>query len=100
MFEDKKITLATVKSFVRKNPNMYIKVGSKFDGMIDCVRNVDDDFSPIENTDLNVNRTLGINGAWFVGGSRDYFQSYKHNGFDGVRVYNCCGDFVLAVKVA
>lgn len=100
MFEDKsKITLATVKSMIRKNPNLYIKVGSKFDGMVDMVTTVKDSFAPIERTD-NSDRTLGIMGAWFVGGSRDSFYSYSDNQFDGVRVYNCCGEFVLAVKVA
>ena len=32
-----KITLATIKSFIRKNPNLYIKSTSRFDGMYDCV---------------------------------------------------------------
>jgi hypothetical protein len=100
MFEDKnKITLATVKSFIRKNPNMYIKVGSKFDGMTDCVQAVEDSFNPIEPTDTLHDRTLGIAGAWFVGSSRDSISSYRDNHFDGVRVYNCCGEFYLVVKV-
>jgi hypothetical protein len=44
-------------------------------------------------------RNLGIVGAWFVGGSRDSIYPYRDNHFDGVRVYNCCGEFYLAVKV-
>jgi hypothetical protein len=99
MFEDKKITLATVKSFIRKNPNMYIKVGSEFDGMTDCVQAVEDSFNPIEPTDTLHDRTLGIAGAWVVGSSRDYFTPFNNGIFDGVRVYNCCGEFYLVVKV-
>lgn len=100
MFEDKrKITLATVKSMIRKNPNLYIKVGSKFDGMVDMVTTVKDSFTPIDRTD-NSDITLGIMGAWFVGGSRDSFYPYSDNHFDGVEVVNCCGKFTLAVKVA
>lgn len=99
MFENKKITLATVKSMIKKNPNLHIKVGSKFDGMVDMVTDVADSFTPIERTD-NSDRTLGIMGAWFVGGSNDSFYSYSDNHFDGVEVVNCCGKFVLAVKVA
>ena len=100
MFEDKnKITLATVKSMIKKNPNLYIKVGSKFDGMVDMVTTVKDSFNPIDRTD-NSDRTLGIMGAWFVGSSSDHFSPYNHDGFDGVRVYNSCREFVLAVKVA
>jgi hypothetical protein len=100
MFEDKnKITLATVKSFIRKNPNMYIKVGSEFDGMTDCVRSVEDSFTPVQRADDLNDRNLGIVGAWFVGGSRDSIYPYRDNHFDGVRVYNCCGEFYLAVKV-
>ena len=46
----------------------------------------------------NASHTLGVNGAWFVGDSRDYFTAYDDGQFSGYEVYNCCGSFVLAVK--
>lgn len=95
----KKITLATIKSFVRKNPEMYIKCTSKFDGMVDCVMSIDDNtFNRALPDDRNPLRTLGILGAWFVGDSRDYFDAFDNGEFIGYRVHNCCGSFYLAIK--
>lgn len=97
----KKITLATVKSFVRKNAgSLHIKVRSQFDGMVDGVRPLDDSkFRPVDAAavDTDNSQTLGIAGAWFVRDSQDYFTPYSKNGFVGYEVYNCCGEFVLAV---
>lgn len=100
-----KITFATVKSFIKKNNgSLYIKVERKFDGMVDGVRSVKDDFSLVEAdkteskcSDYN-ERTQGIKGAWFVGSSRDYFNEFEDCDFKGISVSNSCGSFVLAVK--
>lgn len=95
----KKITLATIKSFVRKNQEMYIKCTSKFDGMVDCVMSIDGSaFTRALPSDRNHDRTLGIAGAWFVGDSRDYFDAFDDGVFTGYRVHNCCGSFYLAIK--
>jgi hypothetical protein len=100
----KKITLATIKSFINKNrDNLYIKVRSSFDGMTDCVEVIKDaHFSKIENTERSVEHTMGINGAWFVSQSRDYFGKFDYAGSDGVfegyEISNCCGTFQLAIK--
>lgn len=42
---------------------------------------------------------LGIQGVWLVNGSRDSFTAYDDGVFQGIHVYNCCGSFVVAVKV-
>lgn len=96
----KKVTLATIKSFIRKNKaNLYIMYESHFDGMIDGVRYFDDTkFEKAVSTDKWLGNTLGVSGAWFVGGSRNYFSTYNKDGFFGYHVYNCCGSFTLAVK--
>jgi len=96
----KKITLATLKSFVKKNAEgLFINVRSKFDGMTDCVQNVGNQFTKAEiRPDINAAYTLGIRGAWFVGSSRDYFSHFEDDTFIGIEVYNCCGRFILAVK--
>lgn len=95
-----KITLASVKSFIRKNRSqLYVRTLSEFDGMTDCVQsNRDANFRPVEFGDESNRYTLGIPGAWFVGQSRDYFSPMQEGQFSGIHVYNCTGSFDLAVK--
>lgn len=94
-----KTTLATIKSFIKNNrSNLHIMVESTFDGMTDCVQDTrNHNFTPALTPDINHKNYLGVQGAWFVFGSRDYFSQYNKNGFVGYRVYNCCGAFVLAI---
>jgi hypothetical protein len=97
----KKITLSTVKSFIKKTSNLHIDVQSVFDGMSDCVMPVSDTgFTPAHRIDRHLDNTLGIQGAWFVKGSRDYFSEYDDGEFKGFTVHNCCGSFILAKPVA
>jgi hypothetical protein len=101
-----KITLSTVKSFIKKNiDNLYINEKSKFDGMTDGIESRHNGFIKAEKTKEHPerpfkcsDRTQGIEKAWFVGDSRDYFEQYEDNDFTGIRVDNCCGSFILAVK--
>lgn len=94
----RKITLATIKSFVKKNEgNLWINVKSSFDGMTDCVESLHRGFKQATKGDHYEN-SLGIQGAWFVGQSRDYFKEYHDPIFDGFEVYNSCGSFILATK--
>ena len=96
----KKVTLATVKSFVRKNSeNLHIKFQSSFNGMTDCVEQNDDPkFIKARFGADNEERTLGIHGAWFVGSSRDYFRPiYDGEKLTAIKVSNCCGSFTLAI---
>ena len=95
----KKITLATVKSFIRKNSNnLFINVKSSFDGMTDGCEPCNNGFMVAVPAQDHIENNLGINGAWVVGSSRDYFTPYFKDGFSGIEVYNCCGKFILAVK--
>jgi len=88
----KKITRATIKSFIKKHESrLYIKVNSRFDGMVDCVMPTEDHFHRVEKTDFQE-----IRGAWFVGQSRDGFSPYEDANFKGYEVYNCTGSFLLA----
>ena len=98
-----KTTLATVKSFIKreiKNDNFYIKIKSDFDGMTDCVQDINGDWKKADKTklDLNNRNNLGFNGIWFVGSSRDYFENYEDNNFIGYSVSNCCGHYLIAMK--
>jgi len=91
----RKPTLATLKSFIKRNDkNLYIKVKSSFDGMVDCVMPVEDEFRKVESINMENKYTLGIQGAWLVGGSRNYIKAIE----DGYEVYNCCGTWQIITK--
>ena len=95
----KRITLATVKAFIRKNrQSLLIQCKSSYDGMCDGVRDVESNgFSPALDADVATSNNLGIHGAWFVHGSRNSFSAYDDGSHVGFEVWNCCGEFVLAI---
>jgi hypothetical protein len=100
MSTTRKPTVATLKSFA-KRPGLLIRVRAKFDGMVDgTVYAKDAQFSPAEPTDRFPRNTIGIKGAWIVGGGRDYITREQVGGLDVLRVQNCCGSFDLAVPAA
>src|SRR5690606_4189152 len=95
----KKITLATIKSFIKRNHGkLYIIIRSTFDRMIDCVStNRDAKLEKAQHVEDDGNN-LGIAGAWFVKQSRDYFTAYEDATHIGYEVYNCCGSFTLLIE--
>lgn len=98
--EQKKVTLATVKSFIKRNKEkLFINVKRTFDGMTDSIEERDGGVHPAVMKDWHMEHTLGIQGAWFVGGGRDYFRDYNEGGFVGYTISNSCGSFVLAIEV-
>ena len=105
----KKPTLATLKAFIRKNEaNLFIKCHSSFDGMTDSVeQNRNADYRPITKLEQrcpfvrhpdSFDNTLGFNGVWLVGQSRDYIKAINEEGFTGFEVYNCCGSWTVAIR--
>lgn len=100
MTATKKITLATVKSFIRRNrSSLLISVSSRYDGMQDGVRSTGDNgFSPAIDADSYHSNNHGIQGVWFVGGSRDFCSRFENETHEGYYVGNCCGSFTLAVR--
>lgn len=96
----RKATMATVKSFIRKNADsLHILTKSSFDGMTDgCESTGQKEFSPVKKSEQFFKNNLGIAGAWFVGSSRDSIVPFDANGYTGFSIYNCCGSFTLAVK--
>lgn len=96
-----KITLATVKKFIRENSGkLFINVKSEFDGTTDATEQRTEGFKEAKATEENKDATLGIVGAWFVGSSRDYFRPYDNIAGDmtGIEVTNSCGRFILAIQ--
>lgn len=99
MTATKKITLATVKSFINKNANsLYINVKSSFDEMTDCCESRNDGFGKAISETEMIENTMGVCGSWFVGSSRDYFNAFENETLTGIEVYNSCGHFVIAVQ--
>lgn len=104
----KKATIATVKSFIRKNVDIaFINVKSSFDGMTDGVEDLNGGFRPLaaarkggSATDHNSNPSLGFNGVWFVGGSRNWVAPYENDNMQGYEVSNCCGKWIIAIRKA
>lgn len=97
----KKITLATLKSFVAKNRSvLQIKMKSAFNGMTDCSEQIENDgFTPVVATDADrvMSNNLGLCGVWLVNGSRNSFSHFENETHVGIEVYNCCRTFILAV---
>jgi hypothetical protein len=88
--------------FKKNQGKLYIKNLSDFDGMVDCVMPCDDKgFKLAQAPELGRNHEncLNIRGAWFVlhGGDRVY--EFSDGQFEGYEIYNCCGNFFLAVEV-
>ena len=94
----KKITIATVKSFIRKNRHqLLVCVYSRFDGMVDGeVSTGSRAFYPASPSTLCFKNNLGVAGVWFVGG--DYCTPLVEVGLYGFEVSNCCGHWAVAIK--
>ena len=99
MENNKKITKATFKSFIKKNEGkLHIDVESSFDGTIDGLRHNDEGFSPVVATYQSIEHTYGIAGAWLVGRGNDYFREFDTAGYAGIHIHNACGSFTVAIK--
>lgn len=85
--KNKKITMATLKSFINKSEVLFVEVSSSFDGMTDCIQSTKD------NTLYNVTKdnAIGHNGVYCVGGGRDYFTFKENEIYFGIEINNCCG---------
>lgn len=98
----KKITRATFKSFIKKNNDkLYCKKNSSFDGMTDCVEQLEETFKKPDRTEWaqrNESNTLGIRQIWLVGRGGDWFTHYEDDQFIGIKYSNCCGSGVVAIK--
>ncbi len=95
----KKITMATVKSFIKQD-GLHSLESSSFDGMNDCVMPSGNyEFKPIKTTNDVGYWKLGIIGVYCVGSGRDYFTYYNDGTFEGIKISNCCGSSILAVRI-
>lgn len=95
MTSEKRTTIATIKSFIRKaGDGLYIR--DRGNGQYRPGEN--GQFIRAEVDTEHTRNSLGVRFAWFVGHSRDYFSAYDDGVFAGFEITNCCGHFILAVK--
>lgn len=96
----KKITKSTFRSFIYRNRSrLEFKSLSSYHGGQDAVvENRSASFVVARETTRSFNYTLGIEGVWIVGGSRDYFSTYEDAEYIGIQCHNSCGSFVVAVR--
>ena len=88
--KSKKITLATLKSFVKKSNELFVETKSNFDGWDDCVKPVAKNFSKVSKEDA-----IGFKGVYCVGRSADWFSFTETDTHYGIKVSNCCGCGIL-----
>jgi hypothetical protein len=108
----KRTTMATVKSFIRKNrERLLVKTESRFSGMSDMVEETgNSEFVAIRPRTYYCRETfreievshdepssLGIHGVWFVRGGGDSCRPFESETHKGFYVYNCCGSWTVAV---
>jgi hypothetical protein len=87
----KKITLSTLKSFIKNSTELFVEVKSSFDGMTDCVEmNFNKMFISVSKE-----KAIGHDGVYCVGSSRDYFKYVENENYFGIEVSNCCGSSIL-----
>lgn len=99
------ITLATIKSFIKRNSkNLFIKNVRVHNSMVDGCESVNSDFIKVDVDLLRLAKKesdLGVPGADFAmykGRGGDLFSVYDKDGFVGYEVYNCVGTFIIAVS--
>lgn len=94
ILKSKKITMATLKSFIKNAKDLYVESVASFDGMTDCVESVENR----ELREISKDKAIGHGGVWCVGSSRDYFEFKETNTHFGIEVYNSCGSGILWTK--
>jgi hypothetical protein len=93
--KNKKITMATLKSFIKNANNLFVETKSRFNGMFDGIEYFKDtEMIQIEKADA-----IGYKGVYCVGRSRDYFTYKEKDGYIGIQVSNACGCEILWTKI-
>jgi len=99
-------TIAHLKKFIAKyrDNGLLVRQTSKFDGMTDGVESCPNAaFHPATKATYSCENNFGgIAGVYCVFQSRDRISEINEigTGMIGYEVYNCCGSFSVAVRVA
>lgn len=97
MNTQKKITKATIKSFIRKNKDeIMVLHTNRFDAYCDGVRPVSE---PFERVEFRIENGKEVPSYLSVPLDirHNIFKPYNKNGMIGFEVYNCCGTYVVAI---
>lgn len=87
ILKQKKITLATLKAFIKNAKELFVIQKSSFDGMIDGIsENANPKVIPVSKENA-----IGHRGVWLTQ-SRNYFKYVETETHYGINVYNCCGE--------
>lgn len=90
---NKKITMSTLKSFIKKSDELFVEELNHFSGMDDMVVESQRNLQKVEKENA-----IGHKGVYCVGGSRNYFSFVENDSMFGIEVYNCCGCAILWTK--
>ncbi len=91
----------TLKSFIKNNMEhgVYVANLSDYEEDIDSViPNDDPEVLKVYDYNEQDQNSFGIDGIWLVSGSRNSFTRYENEKYLGIKVYNCCGNFIVFVK--
>jgi hypothetical protein len=89
--KSKKITMATLKSFIKKSEKLFVQTHTSFDGMVDGVM----PDGRLNFTEVSKDEAIGHKGVWCVGSSRNGFEYKENETHFGIEVSNCCGSATL-----
>lgn len=88
-----------IRKFIKDNEgNLFIKVTSEFDGMIDGSRTYNNSIEPAKKAKEKTEHNEGIEGLYLVCGGDDYFTPYSDETYEGYKWYNCCSSGLLLRK--
>ena len=99
--QEKKITLATLKSFMKKSETLFIKNTRVFDWMTDSVTGVHNtNYDPIRKNEIDFEQkhTFWIEWLRLVWWGRDHFKYFEEDVYYGIEVWNCCGACRIVTK--
>lgn len=91
----KKITKATLNSFIKNATVLYVEKGASFDGQFDCIMpSRDRSLKLIEDK----KDAIGYRGVYCVGNGGDYFEIVERKEYYGINVSNSCGNGTILTK--
>lgn len=96
-----KITLATIKSFIKKNQNGLFIKHLEQKSFTDSLVAIKDDFRKVEVKFNDNDMSFGVPSAHFsrYGSRYQYLTAYSDNNFWGYKICNSVGSFIIAVSL-
>lgn len=95
---EKKITKATLKSFIKKNlNNILVGYKSSFNSMSDMIEETKCNFSKLNIDKYDEKKsTLGLFNL-HLHVDRLYIENFETSEYKGYNVYSCCGEYNIVI---